>query len=72
MLSKRPPNCTIMRIYKSTAEPQNEEHGGGVTSSYVVMEKNPAYQPLETAAADLKTGTLESDFYILREYIHQV
>ena len=47
-----------MRIYKSTTESQNEEHGGGVTSSDVVMEKNPAYRPLETAAADLETVTL--------------
>ena len=43
-----------------------------MTSSDVVMEKNPAYQPLETAAADLETGTLESDFYIIREYIRQL
>ena len=31
----------------STIEPQNEEYSGGVTSSDVVMEDNPAYQPLE-------------------------
>ena len=40
----------------STTEPQNEEHGGGVTSSDVVMEENPTYQTLETAAAELSTG----------------
>ena len=30
----------------STTEPQNEEHGGSVTSSDVIMEDNPAYQHL--------------------------
>ena len=40
----------------STTEPQNAEHGGGVTSSDVVMEENPAYQTLETAAAELSTA----------------
>ena len=44
--------------------PSYEEHSGGVTSSNVVMEANPAYQPLEAAAADLSTGTIESDYYI--------
>ena len=39
----------------STTEPQNEEHSGAMTSSDVVMEANPAYQPLEAAAADLTT-----------------
>ena len=29
---------------KSTTEPQYEECGGGVTSSDVAMEENPAYQ----------------------------
>ena len=35
-----------------------------MTSSDVVIEENPADQALETAAADLKTGTIKSDFYI--------
>lgn len=48
----------------STTDPQYEEHGGGVTSSDVVMEANPAYQSLETAAAGLVTGTMESANYI--------
>ena len=34
-------------VDRSTIEPQNEEHGGGVTSSDVVMENNPAYQELQ-------------------------
>ena len=37
----------------STTEPQNKEHSGAVTSSDVVMEANPAYQPLEMATAHL-------------------
>ena len=36
---------------KSTAEPQYEECGGGVTSSNVAMEDNPAYQSVDLAAA---------------------
>ena len=51
----RPPSAT---------EPQNEEHSGAVTSSDVVMEANPAYQPLETAAAHLEIRTMESEYYI--------
>ena len=42
----------------STTEPLNKEHTGAVTSSDVVMEANPAYQPLEIAAAHLKIGTM--------------
>ena len=49
---------------RSAADLQYEEHSGGVTSRDVVMEDNPAYQPLEAAAADLSTGTIESDYYI--------
>ena len=37
----------------STTEPLNEEHSGAVTSSDVVMEVNPAYQPLEIANAHI-------------------
>ena len=44
--------------------PSCEENSGGVTSSDVVMEDNPAYQPLEAAAAGISTGTIESDYYI--------
>ena len=41
----------------STTEPLNEEHSGAVTSSDVVMEVNPAYQPLEIANAHIsKSG----------------
>ena len=47
----------------STTEPQNEEHGGAMTSSDIVMEENPAYQPLEIATAHLRTGTMESAYY---------
>ena len=36
---------------KSTTEPQYEECGGGVTSSNVAMEENPAYQSVDVAAA---------------------
>ena len=36
---------------KSTTEPQYEECGGGVISSNVAMEKNPAYQLVDVAAA---------------------
>ena len=36
---------------KSTTEPQYEECGGGVTSSNVAMEDNPAYQSVDLAAA---------------------
>ena len=49
---------------RSATDLQYEEHSGGVNSSDVVMEANPAYQPLEAAAADLSTGTIESDYYI--------
>ena len=49
---------------RSATDLQYEEHSRGVTSSDVVMEANPAYQPLEAAAADLSTGTIESDSYI--------
>ena len=48
---------------RSATDQQYEEHSGGVTNSDVVMEANPAYQPLEAAAADLSTGTIESDYY---------
>ena len=43
---------------RTAADLQYEEHSGGATSSDVVMEANPAYQPLETAAADLRIGTM--------------
>ena len=36
---------------KSTTEPQYEECGGGVTSSNVAMEENPAYQSVDVGAA---------------------
>ena len=36
---------------KSTTEPQYEECGGGVTSSNVAMEENPAYQSVDVATA---------------------
>ena len=36
---------------KSTTEPQYEECGGGVISSNVAMEDNPAYQSVDVAAA---------------------
>ena len=49
---------------RSATDLQYEEHSGGMTSSDVVMEANPAYQLLEAAAADLSTGTIESDYYI--------
>ena len=49
---------------RSATDLQYEEHSGGVTSSDVVMEDNPAYQPLEAVAADLSTGTIESEYYI--------
>ena len=49
---------------RSATDLQYEEHSGGVTSSDVVMEDNPAYQPLEATAAVLSTGTIESDYYI--------
>ena len=50
---------------RSATDLQYEEHSGGAASSTdVVMEDNPAYQPLEAAAADLNTGTIESDYYI--------
>ena len=42
---------------RSATDLQHEEHSGGVNSSDIVMEANPAYQPLEAAAADLSTGT---------------
>ena len=35
---------------KSTTEPQYEECGGGVISSNVAMEDNPAYQSVNVAA----------------------
>ena len=40
---------------RSTADLQYEEHSGDATSCDVVIEDNPAYQPLEAAAADLNT-----------------
>ena len=36
---------------KSTSEPQYEVCEGGVTSSDVAMEENPAYQSVDMAAA---------------------
>ena len=36
---------------KSTTEPQYEDCGGGVISSNVAMEDNPAYQSVDVAAA---------------------
>ena len=35
---------------KSTTEPQYATCGGGVTSSDVAMEENPAYQSVDVAA----------------------
>ena len=37
--------------YKSTAEPQYEMCGGGMTSTDLTMEENPAYQSVDIAAA---------------------
>ena len=37
--------------FKSTTEPQYEECGGGVISSNVAIEENPAYQSVDVAAA---------------------
>ena len=37
--------------FKSTTELQYEECGGGVSSSDVAMEENPAYQSVDLAAA---------------------
>ena len=36
---------------KSTTEPQYEDCGGGVISSNVAMEENPAYQSVNVAAS---------------------
>ena len=36
---------------KFTTEPQYEECGGGVISSNVAIEDNPAYQSVDVAAA---------------------
>ena len=36
---------------KSTAESQYEVCGGGVTSTDLTMEENPAYQSVDVAAA---------------------
>ena len=36
---------------KSTTEPQYEDCGGGVISSNVAMEENPAYHSVDVAAA---------------------
>ena len=36
---------------KTTSEPQYEVCGGGVTSTDLVMEENPAYQSVDVAAA---------------------
>ena len=36
---------------KSTTEPQYEECGGGVISSNVAMEENPAYKSVDLAVA---------------------
>ena len=38
---------------KSTSKAQYEECGGGVTSSNVAMEENPAYQSVDVAAASV-------------------
>ena len=37
--------------FKSTTEPEYEVCGGGVTSTDLVMEENPAYQSVDVAAA---------------------
>ena len=36
---------------KCTSDPQYEECGGGMTSSNVAMEENPAYQSVDVTAA---------------------
>ena len=36
---------------KTTVEPQYELCGGGVTSTDLVLEENPAYQSVDVAAA---------------------
>ena len=46
---------------KSTTEPQYEDCGGGVISSNVAMEDNPAYQSVDIAAA--KPWTVELKLY---------
>ena len=38
---------------KSTTEPQYEVCGGGVTSTVLAMEENPAYQSVDVAATRL-------------------
>ena len=37
--------------FKSTTDPQCEECGGGVISSNIAMEENPAYQSVDIAIA---------------------
>ena len=41
---------------KSAIEAPYEECGGGVTSSNVAMEENPAYQSVDVAAARASTN----------------
>ena len=43
--------CSFGIHSKSTTEPQYEECGGGVISSHVAVEENPAYQSVDVAAA---------------------
>ena len=45
------PHSHLKTSTKTTAEPQYELCGGGVTSTDLVMEENPAYQPVDVAAA---------------------
>ena len=48
---------------KSTTEPQYQECGGGVTSSNVAMEDNPAYQSVDLAAAKPWTVLVQLKLY---------
>ena len=45
------PHSHLKTGTKTTVEPQYEVCGGGVTSTDLVMEENPAYQPVDVAAA---------------------
>ena len=48
---------------KSTTEPQYEGCGGGVISSNVAMEENPAYQSVDVAPAKPWTqSSIETNF----------
>ena len=51
-MEMRAESCNLPKSnYKSTTEPQYEVCGGGVTSTDLAMEENPAYQSVDVAAA---------------------